>query len=236
MTIVAIIPARSGSKGIPRKNLKPFLGHPLIAWSIGQSLRSEKINRTIVSTDDEEIREVALQYGAEAPFLRPPELAQDDTPTEPVLLHALDFLKEQGEEPDAIVLLQPTSPVRLDGTIDLAITTFEDGAYDSLLSVYSEHHFHWRNPSNPEALYDVGNRPRRQNVPESDHFYSETGSIYVTKASVLRSEGNRLGGKIGLFQTKRVENFDIDTEEDFRFVEMVGKSVVMQLPVPELVL
>ncbi len=223
MKILTIIPARGGSKGIPQKNVRPFAGHPLIAWSIDQSLRSKHIERTIVSTDDEEIRQIALKYGAEVPFLRPAELARDDSPTEPSLLHVLDELKKTGYEPDAVILLQPTSPIRFDGTLDRAIEKFQQEKCDSLLTVFAVHHLYWKNADSAEPLYDHMNRPRHQDMKEEDQIYAETGSIYVTKASVLRKEKNRLAGKIGMLPTKREESIDIDTEEDFLLAEEIAR-------------
>mgnify|MGYP006269725145 CR=1 FL=1 len=109
--ILAIIPARGGSKGIPRKNIRNFAGYPLVAWSIAAGLQARTVTRVVVSTDDEEIAAVARQYGAETPFLRPAELARDETPDLPVFEHALKFLEEvEGYKPEVVVQLRPTSP------------------------------------------------------------------------------------------------------------------------------
>jgi len=111
--VLAVIPARGGSKGIPRKNIRDFAGAPLIAWSIAAALRAETVTRVIVSTDDEEIAGVAREWGAQTPFLRPAELAQDDTTDYPVFRHALDWLAAHEDyHPDVVVQLRPTSPVR----------------------------------------------------------------------------------------------------------------------------
>ncbi|HQC21081.1 MAG TPA: acylneuraminate cytidylyltransferase family protein, partial [Anaerolineaceae bacterium] len=111
--VLALIPARGGSKGIPRKNIRDFGGAPLIAWSIAAALRAETVTRVIVSTDDEEIAAVAREWGAETPFLRPAELAQDDTTDYPVFRHALDWLAaHENYRPEVVVQLRPTSPVR----------------------------------------------------------------------------------------------------------------------------
>ena len=116
---VAIIPARGGSKGLPRKNILPLAGKPLIAYSIEYSLNCSQIQRTLVSTDDPEIAEVARRYGAEVPFMRPTELAQDDTMDFPVFLNALEWLRaEEGSLPDLIVHLRPTTPLRPQGLIE----------------------------------------------------------------------------------------------------------------------
>jgi CMP-N,N'-diacetyllegionaminic acid synthase len=122
VTIVAIIPARGGSKGIPKKNIFPLAGKPLIAHSIEDSLNCSKIQRTLVSTDDSEIAEVARSFGAEVPFMRPSKLAQDETPDLPVFLHALEWIHaHEGKLPDLVVHLRPTTPLRPPGLIDKAI-------------------------------------------------------------------------------------------------------------------
>jgi CMP-N-acetylneuraminic acid synthetase len=120
--ILALIPARGGSKGIPRKNIRLFSGYPLIAYSIAAALQAEQVNRVVVSTDDEEIAEVARQFGAETPFLRPGELAADATMDLPVFQHALNWLGElEGYHPEIVLHLHPTSPVRPPGCLDKAI-------------------------------------------------------------------------------------------------------------------
>ncbi len=120
--VVAIIPARGGSKGIPRKNIRFFAGHPLVAFSIAAALQAEMVTRVIVSTDDEEIAQVSRRCGAEAPFLRPAEFAADNTMDLPVFQHALTWLAEkEGYHPDAVLHLHPTSPVRPKGLLDKAI-------------------------------------------------------------------------------------------------------------------
>ena len=117
--ILAIIPARGGSKGIPRKNIRDFAGYPLIAWSIAAAKQSELVTRVIVSTDDEEIASVARECGAETPFLRPPEFAQDNTTDLPVFEHALQWLEEhENYQPEIVIQLRPTSPVRPRGMVD----------------------------------------------------------------------------------------------------------------------
>src|SRR6266545_922025 len=120
--ILALIPARGGSKGIPRKNIRSFAGYPLIAWSIAAAKQSELVKRLIVSTDDEEIASVARQWGAETPFLRPTELAQDKTTDLPVFEHAIQWLeKNEDYYPEIMVQLRPTSPIRPKGILDHAV-------------------------------------------------------------------------------------------------------------------
>lgn len=221
---LAIIPARGGSKGVPRKNIRPIAGKPLIAWTILQARQSEKIDRVIVSTDDDEVAAVAIQYGAEVPFMRPREIATDNATTEASLLHAVAWLEQnEGYRPDNVVLLQCTSPIRSPGVIDGAIATFESETADSLLSATEFWHFLWSDKSAPRAGYDFRNRPRRQDISETHIRFKENGSIYVTSLAVLIGEQNRLGGKIAMFLMDEHESFEIDTEADFALVECILK-------------
>lgn len=225
MQAIAVIPARGGSKGIPGKNLRKVAGKPLIAWSIEQALASESIDMVVVSTDDEAIADTARRHGAEVPFVRPAALAADDTPTEPVIAHAIDWLAEQGREFDLMVLLQPTSPLRLAGTIDAAIGQLQTEAADSLLGVVPNHHFFWRRGKSAEALYDYRNRPRRQDIVAEDRWFRETGSIYVSRIDAFRSSGNRLSGEISLFVMDELEGWEIDSEADIAVVEALLSRV-----------
>ena len=121
MKYLAIIPARAGSKGVQNKNIRAIRGHPLIAWSIRQALEVPSISDVVVSTDSLEIAAIAREYGAATPFIRPIALAQDETPTEPVMRHSIHWYEAHGIKHDAVVLLQPTSPIRLPGSIQRAV-------------------------------------------------------------------------------------------------------------------
>ncbi len=216
--ILAIIPARGGSKGVPGKNLMPLGGKPLIAWSIEQALSAAGVTDTVVSTDSEEIAEVARAAGAQAPFLRPAELATDTAPTEPVMRHALEEMEAREGRYDAVLLLQPTSPLRLAGTIDRAIGEFAATGADSLLGVVASHAFFWQQEP-LRATYDYRNRPRRQDIPPAERRYRETGSLYLTRRDAFLAEDNRLAGNIVLFEMDGLEAWEIDTRADFAVLE-----------------
>lgn len=217
--IVSIIPARGGSKGIPRKNIKKLRGKPLIAYSIEQSLSSSYIDLTIVSTEDEEIAEISRQYGARV-IVRPKELAEDTTPTEPALIHVINELDKESIKPDYLVLLQPTSPIRREYDIDRAIERLIDGNGDSLLSVHENSSFLWSKEGKP-LNYDHKARPRRQ---DKEWEFIENGSIYITKRNILLKENNRLGGKIMTYVMPEWASFEIDTQFDFELVEYIARN------------
>ncbi len=139
--IIAIIPARGGSKRLPCKNIRDLCGKPLIAWTIEQAKNSKFIDKVVVSTDDEEIAAISREYGVDVPFLRPKELATDESPSIDLIKHALDFFKKKGETYDIIILLEPTSPLRKKNDIDAAINLFLERYYysDSLVSLGKVH-------------------------------------------------------------------------------------------------
>ncbi len=225
MSTLAVIPVRGGSKGIPRKNLQDVGGKPLVVWTIEQALAAVHDVRVVVSTEDAEIADVARAAGAEV-IDRPAELAQDTTATEPVILHAMDTLAAQGYEPQQVMLLQATSPVRRPGTIDRAIEQMTSTGVDSLVGVVPQTPFLWwtaRDGHGPTADFDVDNRPRRQELTEAQMRYRETGSLYVTRTWVYRERGNRIGGTIGLFIMDEVEGVDIDGPLD---LALAGKTLI----------
>lgn len=188
MKILALIPARAGSKGIPGKNIKTLGGKPLLAHSIASAQENDSISRIVVSTEDRQIADVALQWGAEVPFLRPPELATDETPTLPVVQHAL--LELGGATFDAVCLLQPTCPFRSPTLLRKALTFFGQMTCDSLVTIRAvpkEHHPDWLYQRDEFGHIRLRNgqrepAPRRQRL--TDVFFRD-GSIYLTRTEVI---------------------------------------------------
>lgn len=221
--ILAIIPARGGSKGIPRKNVRPLAGKPLIAHTIEQAQHSRLVTRVVVSTDDQEIKDVSTQYGAEV-ILRPAEISGDTASSESALTHVLQTLKERDAyQPDLVVFLQCTSPIRQEDDIDRAIEKLQTSKADSVLSVVPFHTFIWRQIGD-EVMpidFDFRKRPRRQDRhPE----FIENGCIYVFKPWVLEQFNNRLGGHIAVYEMSRL-SVDIDTVDDFDLCEAVMQHI-----------
>lgn len=234
MRVLCVIPVRGGSKGIPRKNLKPIAGKPLVAWTIEQALdaarelEGQHTLDVLVSTDDAELAQIARDYGAQVPFIRPAELAQDTTATEPVIEHAIDFYTQAGQRPDAVMLLQATSPVRLPGTLARAVRQFAESDSDSMVGVIPIGPFIWAATEPPTAQYEVMARPRRQELTRETFRYRENGSMYITKTELYETIHNRLGGKIELFMLDEVEGVDIDAMIDFTVAEHQLQATLAQ--------
>lgn len=190
-----------------------------MAWTIEQAVSCPRLERVIVSTDSREYATVAKEFGAEVPFMRPDALATAECATEPVLLHALQELEKEGYAPDAVVLLQATSPFRAPETIANAIDSYEKSDADSLFTAVPTTPLMWKNAAEPEPLYDYMNRPRRQDFSPEDQLFRENGSIFITKTTLLKRTGNRLGGKMILYPMENLEAFDIDSNDDFAMAE-----------------
>lgn len=216
---IAIILARGGSKGIPQKNLIDFAGKPLLAWSILQARAAETVAAVYVSSDSDAILDVAIRYGARA-IKRPDELATDTATSEVALLHALDVIvAEQEGDPECVVFLQATSPLREPSDIDAAVVEFRTQAADSLFSdAVLDDFCAWHEDDGvlKGKTFDPFNRGRRQ---DRKPLYLENGSIYVFKPSLLREKGNRLGGKIARYSMPYWKSFEIDTVENIELCE-----------------
>jgi CMP-N,N'-diacetyllegionaminic acid synthase len=222
MNILCVIPVRGGSKGVPGKNLRLVAGRPLVTWTINHAIGSHTPMRVIVSTDSEEIATVAREAGAEVPFLRPAELATDTAPTEPTITHAIQWVRDEGWEPDLVVLLQATSPIRRADSIDRAIAQIMAEDADSLVGVVPSSPFLWHRGRPPVADYPIDARPRRQDMTDALVPLRETGSLYVTRTQIYDEQSNRLGGTVSLFVMEEDEGLDIDTETDL----IVANSVL----------
>lgn len=223
MEILSIIPARGGSKGIPGKNIKLLAGKPLIAYSILESQKSKYITRTVLSTEDEKIKNVALEYSSEV-VDRPKELAQDETMTAPVLIHVLEELeKKENYVPDAVILLQPTCPLRSAEEIDAAFEIFFKEDCDSVFAARYGliSHSMWKglHDGSFEAMYDYRTRPRRQDEHRHYKLYWETGSIYIIKTDVMKKVKDFIGEKPKIY-TPPV-SIDIDELSDFEKAEKI---------------
>lgn len=214
-TVLGIIPARGGSKGLPRKNLLPLGGKPLIAWTIGQAGGSRLLDRAIVNTDDPEIAETARRFGGDVPFLRPAELAADETPILDVIRHAVAHFAERGSSWDYIALLEPTSPLRAPGDIDAAIRMLIDdaGEADSLVSVGRVHMEHPAIQKRLEGKYVAPYVPsgkaatRRQ---ELDEAYFPYGVVYASKTEALLQSGSFYQSRTIAYPIERWQNYEVD--------------------------
>jgi N-acylneuraminate cytidylyltransferase len=228
MHILALIPARGGSKSIPRKNIRPLAGYPLITYSIAAALQARLVTRTVVSTDDDEIACVAQSYGAEVPFLRPAELAQDDTTDLPVFIHALTWLrKNEGYQPDVLVQLRPTSPIRPPDCVDQASQVLLDyPEADSVRGVIPS-------GQNPYKMWRVEQQGRmspllnlpgtsepfnapRQALPQT---YWQTGHIDAIRIATILDKGSLSGEIIYPFPMDPRYAIDIDTLRDWQRAE-----------------
>lgn len=222
MNIIAIIPARGGSKGVPGKNIRQFAGKPLIVHSIEYALNTPGIDAVYVSTDDENIAEISQNADAEI-IRRPAEISGDSATTESAIEHALSVI---GLSPDIVVLLQPTSPLRPHNGLQAALEKFIKGNYDSLLSVSPSHRFFWKCSGEiavPE--YDFMNRPRRQDVKPEEMHYVENGSLYIFTLKNFVNHKNRLGGKIGFVIFPEEYSMEIDSESDFIMLETIHDRI-----------
>lgn len=227
LKILAIIPARGGSQGVPQKNIKILAGRPLIAYTINAALESRHHPRVVVSTDDESIAEIAREIGAEIPFIRPSYLAQHNTPMLPVLQHAIECLKKGGYIPDIIAVLQPTSPLRTSEHIDQAISILLDTRADSVVSLCeAEHSPYWMKKVDESGrvvpLLDAEKEyHRRQDLPK---VYRLNGAIFITRPDIIMKRNRLLGDDTRAYIMKVEDSIDIDTELDFKIAELIMKE------------
>lgn len=232
MEVLALIPARGGSKSIPRKNIRPLAGHPLIAYSIAAGLAAETVDRVIVSTDDAEIAAISRRYGAETPFLRPAEYSQDSTPDLPVFFHALEWLAQhENYQPDVVVQLRPTSPFRRVSHIDQAVyRLIERPDADAVRTVcvpFQNPYKMWRIdaggwmvPLMETEFAEPYNLPR-QALPD---VYWQTGYVDAAWRDTLVQHGSMTGKRILPLVIDPSEWIDIDSPDDWRRAERLLES------------
>lgn len=224
MRILAIIPARGGSKGVPGKNIKLLNGKPLLAYTSEIALQSNYLTEVMVSTEDEQIKDVAESLGIKVPFCRPMKLAQDKTPTIEVIIHALQWYENQAIFFDAVCLLQVTSPFRTVEFLDKAVVKFIQSDCDSLVSVQKvphEYNPHWTFEVNQEGNLKIATGEdeiisQRQKLPIAFH---RDGSIYITKTEVLLKEHSLYGKSIAYIESESQFYVNIDTLEDWEKAE-----------------
>ena len=227
MRVLGLIPARGGSQGVPGKNLRPLAGRPLLAYTVADALASN-LDRVVLSTDDEDIAAVGRRLGAEVPFLRPAELATDAAPTLGVVVHALDALAAEGDDYDAVCLLQPTSPVRGPGLIDECVERLVTSGADSVVSVRpvpTDHHPDWvyRLGDDGElTLFNGEDEPRTRRQDLAPAFHRD-GAVYVTRAEVVRA--GSLYGRRTVAVLADGPSVNIDTEDDFRRAEELAGAL-----------
>ena len=235
LRVVAIVPARGGSKGVPRKNIRLLAGKPLLAYTAEAALAARRLSRAVLSTDDEEVAETGRRCGLEVPFLRPAELARDNTPMLPVVQHAARWLESTGEPFDAVCLLQPSSPFRRPEDIDAAIDLLHSTGADSVISVLPvPPHY------NPHWVYLLDGRgslrlstgeaspiPRRQDLPPA--FFRD-GSIYLTRRDTLMDGNSLYGSRTVGYSMDPATAVNIDGPEDWAYAEGIAESLFGATP------
>ena len=227
-SILALIPARGGSKGIPRKNIKALHGSPLIAYTIAAAKRSLYIDDVVVTTDSIEIAKIARDYGASVPFMRPSEFAEDCSKTIDAVVHAVETLAGMGKSYDAVVLLQPTSPLRTSADIDCTIETFYSHGSLGVASVSEaiENPVLIRRIDSAGVLHPllpIGSTVRRQDMPK---YYHVNGAIYINRAASLTRETSLNDNPIAYVMPAQ-RSVDIDSVDDFMQAEGILEKLTL---------
>lgn len=223
--MIAIIPARGGSKGLPGKNIRPLNGKPLIAYAIEAALKAKHIDRVIISTDDEGIARVAMEYGAELPFMRPAELASDTAMAIDNYIYTIGRLEQEGGKSiDGFVVLQPTSPLRIAEDIDGAIELFEQKGADSVISYCQEAHpISWHKYLDEEGRFENIFNTNIKNRQENRVSYYPNGAVYVFRTSMIRDRKYYTDNSYA-YVMPRTRSVDIDFIEDFEYAEFLLKK------------
>lgn len=224
--VLAVIPARGGSKGVPKKNIREVGGKPLIAWTIDAARKSKYIDRLIFSSEDKETIEIALKYGCDVPFVRPLELATDESGTTEVILHAIENITERY---NYIVVLQPTSPLRLSTDIDNCIQhCLETNSLSCVSVTEAEKSPYWMyfldDKGKMTGVIDIKNRPtRRQNIPTA---YTLNGAVYVVEIESFKKTMKLINNQTVAYIMPKIRSLDIDTDFDFMlFQTLLDNSI-----------
>ena len=236
--MLGLIPARGGSKGVPRKNIRLLGGKPLLHYTVAAALAAQRLTRVIVSTEDPEVAEVARRCGVDAPFTRPAALAADDAPSLGVVQHAWRWLEAHGERYDAVCLLQPTSPFRESDEIDDCIALLEDAGADAAMTVRrvpDEYNPHWTYVREHGGYLRLSTGeatpiPRRQDLPAA---YHRDGSVLVTRRDVVLERDSLYGERVVGYVVDTEPWMDIDSPEDWaRAEELLARSAerIVQTP------
>lgn len=222
--MLAVIPARGGSKGVPGKNIKELAGRPLIAYTIEAALASNIFSNVIVSTDSREIADVALRCGAEVPFLRPDEISGDEVSSDDVILHALTYCREHGVPCDTVCKLQPTSPLRNSSHLQEAYCLFQEKKADFLVSVCEcEHSPLWTGKLEDDLRMDhfMTEEVRRACRQELPIYYRLNGAIYMGKTEQYMKNKSFFGNNSIAYIMKQEDSIDIDSQIDFKIAEIM---------------
>ena len=224
MKILCVIPARGGSKGVPRKNIKPLGGIPLIGYTIrAAQAAGASIDMTVVSTEDREIADVARSFGVRV-IERPVELAGDDTKSEPVLTHALGVLEGGGEKFDGVMLLSPTNPFRDPRYLKEAVRIFSAGDIDTVVGLVPIYKYQYR----PEGISAIPLWQERKNRQERDPVWLENGALYLSRSPLVR-EGKIFGESIGYVAMDELSSINIDSPTDWLHVEAVVNTGMFKI-------
>ena len=235
MKTLGLVVARGGSKGIPGKNIRLLNGKSLLHYTAAAALASRRLDRVILSTDDSEIAEVGKREGLDVPFIRPAELARDDTPTLPVVQHAVRWVEENGSRYDAVCLLQPTSPLRRAEDINACIDILESSGADAAVSVAlvpTEYNPHWVYFQDREGCLTLSTGmktpiPRRQDLPAA---YHRNGCVYVTRRDVVMEQNSLYGERIAGYVMDRSRSVNLDSPEDWEAAERILRAGAENAP------
>ena len=225
--VLGLVPARGGSKGLSRKNVRCLGEQPLLAYTARSALEARRLTRVVLSTDDAEIAAVGHRVGLEVPFLRPPGLALDDTPMVPVVRHALEALESNGERYDAVCLLQPTVPFREATEIDRCVELLQESTADTVITVAAVpviYNPHWVFLADAEGFLRLSTGEaepigRRQDLPPA---YHRDGSVYVTRREVVMGQATLFGARVLGHSVQRTAHVNIDGPADWAVAESIA--------------